>query len=378
MSVYEKISGFADEISQDFDQQLKTVTDLGMKYICIRSAEHKGIADYTPEEVRTVLLPKLQAAGVGVSSLGTAIGKVEVDDEEGFAKQLEQLETLCETAKLLDCSFIRMFSFLIPKDADADSYTDVVLDKLRQFIRIAEKHDIVLLHENEKGIYGDTGARCKLLFDRLACPPFKAAFDFANFVQCEQDTAECWELLHDQIAYIHIKDALPGYLLNVPAGTGLGIDCADGPFGPLTIIGGTIEMADGVIRQSFDCRYPTNTDPEKMTAAIRKVCGDAATLENVSSRVPFYIDADSPAIQTLINTYNDVTGEGKKPFTMGGGTYARHFPYAVSFGPEHVDLPLPEFGGPMHGANEAAPIDKLLEAVKIYIIALLRLEEIDF
>ncbi len=43
-----------------------------------------------------------------------------------------------------------------------------------------------------------------------------------------------------------------------------------------------------------------------------------------------------------------------------------------------VDLPLPEFGGPMHGANEAAPIDKLLEAVKIYIIALLRLEEIDF
>jgi len=222
MSVYEKISGFADEISQDFDQQLKTVTDLGMKYICIRSAEHKGIADYTPEEVRTVLLPKLQAAGVGVSSLGTAIGKVEVDDEEGFAKQLEQLETLCETAKLLDCSFIRMFSFLIPKDADADSYTDVVLDKLRQFIRIAEKHDVVLLHENEKGIYGDTGARCKLLFDRLACPHFKAAFDFANFVQCEQDTAECWELLHDQIAYIHIKDALPGCLLNVPAGTGLG------------------------------------------------------------------------------------------------------------------------------------------------------------
>ena len=68
MSVYEKISGFADEISQDFDQQLKTVTDLGMKYICIRSAEHKGIADYTPEEVRTVLLPKLRAAGVGVAT----------------------------------------------------------------------------------------------------------------------------------------------------------------------------------------------------------------------------------------------------------------------------------------------------------------------
>ena len=79
-----------------------------------------------------------------------------------------------------------------------------------------------------------------------------------------------------------------------------------------------------------------------------------------------------------IETYNEVTGENATPFTMGGGTYARHFPYAVSFGPEHEDMVLPEFGGPMHGANEAAPIDKLLEALKIYIIALLRLEEIDF
>ena len=378
MSVYEKISGFADEISQDFDQQLKTVTDLGMKYICIRSAEHKGIADYTPEEVRTVLLPKLRAAGVGVSSLGTAIGKVEVDDEEGFAKQLEQLETLCETAKLLDCSFIRMFSFLIPKDADADSYTDVVLDKLRQFIRIAEKHDIVLLHENEKGIYGDTGARCKLLFDRLACPHFKAAFDFANFVQCEQDTAECWELLHDQIAYIHIKDALPGCLLNVPAGTGLGIDCADGPFGPLTIIGGRIYMEDGKLVQTIDSRFPTCTNGEKLTAQVTAALGEGAKLEDVDAAEPFYIAADSPAIRACIDTYNEVTGENATPFTMGGGTYARHFPYAVSFGPEHSDMVLPEFGGPMHGANEAAPIDKLLEALKIYIIALLRLEEIDF
>ena len=91
-------------------------------------------------------------------------------------------------------------------------------------------------------------------------------------------------------------------------GSTLGIAADDGLFDPLTIIGGTIEMKDGVIRQSFDCRYPTNTDPEKMTAALEKVCGTAAHLENLTSRVPFYIAADSPAIQTRINTYNDVTG----------------------------------------------------------------------
>lgn len=160
-------------------------------------------------------------------------------------------------------------------------------------------------------------------------------------------------------------------------GSALGIAADDGLFDPLTIIGGTIEMRDGALRQSFDCRYPTNTDAAKLTAALQAACGAAAQLENVTSRQPFYISADSPAIQTLIGTYNEVTGEGAAPFTMGGGTYARHFPYAVSFGPEHADQVLPDFAGPMHGANEGTPFEKLIEALKIYILALLRLQEIE-
>lgn len=175
-----------------------------------------------------------------------------------------------------------------------------------------------------------------------------------------------------ELAYLKVLHTLH----TATDGSALGIAADDGLFDPLTIIGGTIEMRDGVIRQSFDCRYPTNTDPEKMTAALEAVCGTAAHLENLSSRVPFYIAADSPAIQTLITTYNDVTGENKTPFTMGGGTYARHFPYAVSFGPEHTDLAIPDFAGPMHGANEGAPFEKMIEALKIYILALLRLQEI--
>ncbi len=162
------------------------------------------------------------------------------------------------------------------------------------------------------------------------------------------------------------------------AGVGLGIDCADGPFGPLTIIGGKMSMVDGRMVQTMDSRYPTCTDGDTIAKQIRAAIGTGAELTDVGSAKPFYIEADTPAIKACIDTYNEVTGENATPFTMGGGTYARHFPYAVSFGPEHSDMVLPEFGGPMHGANEAAPIDKLLEALKIYIIALLRLEEIDF
>ena len=162
------------------------------------------------------------------------------------------------------------------------------------------------------------------------------------------------------------------------AGEGLGIACADGPFGPLTIIGGRIYMEEGRMVQTMDSRFPTCTSGEVISAAIREAIGSGASLEDVQAGEPFYIEADTPAIRACIDTYNEVTGENATPFTMGGGTYARHFPYAVSFGPEHNDMVLPEFGGPMHGANEAAPIDKLLEALKIYILALLRLEQLDF
>ena len=124
--------------------------------------------------------------------------------------------------------------------------------------------------------------------------------------------------------------------------------------------------------------YLQTVREKEVAEQIREAIGSGASLENVESAEPFYIEADTPAIKACIDTYNEVTGEHATPFTMGGGTYARHFPYAVSFGPEHNDIVLPEFGGPMHGANESAPIDKLLEALKIYIIALLRLEEIDF
>lgn len=162
------------------------------------------------------------------------------------------------------------------------------------------------------------------------------------------------------------------------AGEGLGIACADGPFGPLTIIGGRIYKENDRFVQTFDSRYPTVTSAAKLEQQIRAAVEPGAELVACHGMDPFYIEANSPAILACINSYNEITGENETPFTMGGGTYARHFPYAVSFGPEHNDTVLPPFGGPMHGANEAAPFDKLLEALKIYIVALLRLEEIEF
>lgn len=87
----------------------------------------------------------------------------------------------------------------------------------------AEKTPVVLAHENEKGIYGDTGARCLDLYTALSSPAFTGIFDFANFVQCGQHPySDCWLQLKPYIRYFHIKDALLDTGKVVPAGQGDG------------------------------------------------------------------------------------------------------------------------------------------------------------
>jgi sugar phosphate isomerase/epimerase len=217
-----RISGFSDEIAANFDEQLRVVTALGMRHICLRAADGKGIADFTADEARHDLLPRLQAAGVAVSALGSPIGKIDIGDDAGFARQLGQLEVLCEVASVLGTDRIRMFSFYMPRGDNADDHASAVLAKVRRFEEIARRHNVTLILENEKHLFGDIGRRCDWLLGSIDSPYLRAAFDFANFVQCDDDPVACWALLRDYVADIHVKDARYGEDGNVVCGSGDG------------------------------------------------------------------------------------------------------------------------------------------------------------
>ena len=161
-------------------------------------------------------------------------------------------------------------------------------------------------------------------------------------------------------------------------GSALGVNADDGLFEPLTIIGGVIGVENGRLFQTVDSRYPTNTSGEKIAAGIRAVAGEVAAVTVDRDTAPFYMSLDNPAVKVCIDAYNAITGENARPYTIGGGTYARDFPNAVSFGPEHPERPQPDFAGPIHGVDEAASKDFLLEALKVYILALIELEKLSF
>jgi sugar phosphate isomerase/epimerase len=81
---------------------------------------------------------------------------------------------------------------------------------------------VTLVHENEKGIYGDIGRRCLDLMKSIDSPKLRTAFDFANFVQCGEKPLDNWALLKPYTTHIHVKDALMGSGKVVPAGQGHG------------------------------------------------------------------------------------------------------------------------------------------------------------
>ena len=214
------ISGFYDEVSSNLDEQIALVRELGEKYICPRRIDGKNIADYTAEEFAKSVKPRLDAAGIGFSSIGSPIGKVKIDDEEGFARQLRQLKELAEIAKMMNCRYIRVFSFFVPQNGDAAACRDKVMEKMKKFVEVVEGTDIILLHENEKKIYGDTADRATDVYESVNSPHLKLCYDASNFIQVGENPNEAFEKLKDKVVYYHIKDCDKETRVEVPMGLG--------------------------------------------------------------------------------------------------------------------------------------------------------------
>ena len=174
---------------------------------------------FSPEKVKEVKA-KLAAAGVSVSSIGSPLGKISI--EEDFVPHLEKVKRTLEIQKELGAPYIRMFSFYLPEGQDPARFRGEVLERLHRMVEEAAAWDSVLLHENEKGIYGDNASRCQDLLEQLAGPHFQAVFDFANFIQVGQETLPAYGLLKPYVAYVHVKDALLSTGAVVPAGQGDG------------------------------------------------------------------------------------------------------------------------------------------------------------
>jgi sugar phosphate isomerase/epimerase len=174
------LSGFADEISDDFTEQCAVIKDLGLQYLEFRSAWGTNILDLDEGELskaREILADH----GLGVSSIGSPIGKIFVDED--FEPHLARMRHAADVAANFSAPYIRIFSFFLREGADPAEHRDEVLRRMRALADVAEEAGVILLHENEKEIYGDTPERCLDIVTSVGSPNLKLAWDPANFVQ---------------------------------------------------------------------------------------------------------------------------------------------------------------------------------------------------
>lgn len=214
------LSGFSDEMDRDLRVQIKELKRMGIRCMEMRFLYGKNAVDYSLADMKE-MKKQLDDEGISVSAIGSPLGKIGITDP--FGPHLDLFRHTLELARLLETRYIRMFSFYIPQDENPAKYRDEVLERWEAFTSEARGAGVILAHENEKGIYGDTAERCLDIIESMNADYVRAVFDPANFIQCEVKTyPEAYHTLKKHIAYMHIKDALTGSGRVVPAGMGDG------------------------------------------------------------------------------------------------------------------------------------------------------------
>jgi sugar phosphate isomerase/epimerase len=193
---------------------------LGANHIEVRSAWGVNVSALEPEQA-VRLKEILDGKGLKVSAVASPIGKVSVTlpvDHE-----VQRLRQIISVASILDTKYIRIFSFYPGEGQSQEEVREDVILRMRALAAEAADAGVVLLHENEKGIYGDTPEHVLDLMTSVNSPALRVAWDNANFVQVGvKPYTDGYALLRPYLEYLQIKDALFATGEVVPAGQGDG------------------------------------------------------------------------------------------------------------------------------------------------------------
>ncbi|WP_395403470.1 sugar phosphate isomerase/epimerase family protein [Arthrobacter sp. UC242_113] len=214
------LSGFGDEIDPDPAVQCAVLLALGASHIEVRSAWGTNVSELEPQQV-AALKEILDEQGLKVSAVASPIGKVDVGLP--IEHELDRLRQIISVAKGLDTKYIRIFSFFRAEGQSAEDIRDDVMVRIGALAALAAEAGVVLLHENEKGIYGDTPEHVLDIMKTVDSPALRIAWDNANFVQVGiKPYTEGYAMLRPYLEYFQVKDALAATGEVVPSGEGDG------------------------------------------------------------------------------------------------------------------------------------------------------------
>lgn len=192
------------------------------------------------------------------------------------------------------------------------------------------------------------------------------AYGKAAHAMCPQNGINAAYILFDFLSkYTNSRIAkfIDEYFLFDVNGNKLGYYIYDEDMKHLTSNLAIVDIRDNKLRIGVNCRIPVDSQAK----VIKECLANATNKYNLSYEVineskRHYVDPNSQLVQALMKCYQEVTGDIEtKPFTIGGGTYARELATAVAFGPVFVGRE-----DVCHIANEYMYEEDFYKSIEIY------------
>ena len=150
----------------------------------------------------------------------------------------------------------------------------------------------------------------------------------------------------------------------------LGLNLVDEPSGEITINFGKCYVENGELIVSMDMRYPVTFTAEPIKEKLNSVLTEyGIAFEVLKEEKPLYVPKDNFLVKTLMEVYQDMTGDMEsQPISTGGGTYAKAVSNCVAFGALLKGTP-----DTMHQKNECMDLASLDVLMPLFIETIYRL-----
>ena len=193
----------------------------------------------------------------------------------------------------------------------------------------------------------------------------KHSKDAAEGVNAIVGLAESLSLIQPHPALLFIADAVG----EDATGAALFGEIKDEPSGALSFNIATLSIDEDRSEIGIDIRIPVLADKDALVERLTEVAASyQLQYEEFDYLAPLYVPLDSPLVSTLMEVYQEETGDQTPAMSSGGATFARTMENCVAYGALFPDALQTE-----HQANERAKLNDLYRAMEIYAETIRRL-----
>lgn len=201
-----KLSVITDEVTQNIYKAVEFAKRHGISGVELRTLDNRALDDFSRSEIYDIK-GILSSADLDVCCLASPVFKCSLHDDSEYSRHIERLAKFVEYARILDCPFVRGFSFNREEPVDFR----IIARRFEPVKALFDKSGLMMLLEADPGVYATNCKKLASLLDLIDSPFIGAIYDPGNCIydpDYEVPYPDGYNSLKRYIKHVHIKDAV--------------------------------------------------------------------------------------------------------------------------------------------------------------------------